>query len=95
MKNTYKLVWSDEALNNLQDIINYLEVRWTKREIEKFARLLDKQLSLICENPKLFSKVKSPPNLRKSILSKQTTIYFSLKNHRRRRWSCFKGSAIF
>ena len=56
MKNTYKLIWSDEALKNLKRIINYLENRWTKREIKKFAQLLDKQLLLIEENPFLFPK---------------------------------------
>lgn len=43
MKSTYRLIWSDEALNNLKYIIDYLENRWTKREIKKFALLLDKQ----------------------------------------------------
>jgi plasmid stabilization system protein ParE len=33
MKNTYKLIWSDEALQNLKDIIDYPENRWTEREI--------------------------------------------------------------
>jgi len=51
MKNTYKLIWSDEALNNLKGIIDYLENRWTEREIKKFAQLLDKQLKLINDNP--------------------------------------------
>jgi len=51
MKNTYKLIWSDEALNNLKRIIDYLENRWTEREIKKFTQLLDKQLKLINDNP--------------------------------------------
>ena len=27
MESTYKLIWSDEALSNLKNIINYLENR--------------------------------------------------------------------
>ena len=38
MGSTYKLIWSDEALENLKGIIEYLEKRWTTREIKKFAR---------------------------------------------------------
>ena len=41
MKNTYKLIWSDEALNNLKEILDYLEQRWTNREIKRFSQLLD------------------------------------------------------
>jgi len=47
MKNTFKLIWSEEALQNLKRIIAYLEERWTNREIKKFARLLDRNLALI------------------------------------------------
>ena len=45
MKNIYKIIWSDEALTNLKDTINYLENHWTETEIKKFAQLLDKHLN--------------------------------------------------
>jgi len=76
MKSTYKLIWSDEALNNLKGIIDYLENRWTKREIKKFAQLLDKQLKLIEDNPFLFAESDKSNGLRKSVLSRQTTVYY-------------------
>ena len=78
MKSTYKLIWSDEALNNLKYIIDYLENRWTKREIKKFALLLDKQLKLIEDNPFLFAESDKSNGLIKSVLSKQTTIYYRI-----------------
>ena len=78
MKSTYKLIWSDEALNNLKYIIDYLENRWTKREIKKFALLLDKQLKLIEDNPFLFAESDKSNGLRKSVLYKQTTIYYRI-----------------
>ncbi len=81
MKNTYKLIWSDEALNNLKGIIEYLENRWTTREIKKFAQLLDKQLKLIENNPLLFAESDKSNGLRKSVLSRQTTSYYVIINH--------------
>ena len=81
MKNTYKLIWSDEALNNLKGIIDYLENRWTKREIKKFIQLLDKQLKLIADNPFLFAESDKSNGLRKSVLSRQTTIYYRVTNY--------------
>lgn len=78
MKNTYKLIWSDEALNNLKDIIDYLENRWTEKESKKFALLLEKQLKLIKENPFLFAESNKSNGLRRSVLSKQTTIYYQI-----------------
>ena len=77
MKSTYKLIWSDEALNNLKSIISYLENNWTEKEISKFAQQLDHQLDLISQNPRLFPKV-DDAKARKSVLSKQTSIFYSI-----------------
>ena len=81
MKNTYKLIWSDEALNNLRGIIDYFENRWTERQIKKFAQLLDKQLKLIEDNPYLFSQTVISDGLRKAVLSSQTTIYYRITDN--------------
>ena len=47
MKNTYKLIWSDEALLGLKNIINYLELKFSEKDTRKFAKKFDKQLSII------------------------------------------------
>ena len=54
MKNTYRIIWSDEALINLKQILNYFERQWTEKEISNFVRLLNKRLSSIERNPYLF-----------------------------------------
>lgn len=81
MANTYKLIWSDEALKNLKNILAYLEENWTHKEINKFALLLDHQLNLISNQPFLFPKSEKSKGLRKSVLTKQTTIYYRLKGY--------------
>ena len=80
MKSTYKIFWTDEALTNLADIIDYLEHRWTEREIKNFAKLLNQQINLIQTNPELFPTSSTSNRLRKSVLSKQITIYYRLDN---------------
>ena len=47
MKNGYKIVWTVHALNELKITFEYLENRWTKREMSKLANDIDKILSLI------------------------------------------------
>lgn len=78
MKNTYKLIWSNEALINLKGIIDYLENKWAERQIKKFAQLLDKQLKLIEGNPYLISQSEKSEGLRKAALSSQTKIYYRI-----------------
>ena len=80
MVNTYKIIWSDEALNNLKSIIAYLESRWSKKEISKFANLLDKNVNLIKDNPLLFPKSNRRKEYRKAVISKQISLYYMIDN---------------
>jgi len=78
MGNTFKLIWSEESLNNLKSIIDFLEIRWTNREIKRFAQLLDRQINLIKINPHLYPESEYSEGLRKSVLTKQVTIYYRI-----------------
>lgn len=76
MQSGYKLFWSDKALDDLQNIITYLNEKWTQKEIRNFVRKLDRRLELISINPKLFPKTAKRKNVRRSVLTKQTVIYY-------------------
>lgn len=77
----FKLFWSRESISNLESILSYLESEWTDREIASFKRKLSKQLELIEKNPRLFPVSDVQPRLRKAVLSKQTTIFYELKEY--------------
>jgi len=78
MASDYRIFWSDEALKNLDDILEYLINRWSQTVIDDFKKRLSKQISLIEQNPNLFPISKYNPRLRKAILSKQTTIFYEV-----------------
>jgi len=56
MKSGYKIFWSEAALSDLQNIIDYLSENLTSKEIQNFVKRLDKRVDLITLNPKLFAK---------------------------------------
>lgn len=74
----YKLFWTKEAINNLEEILDYLISNWTEKEVSMFKKKRSKQLDLIQQFPKMFPKSTIHPNLRKAVLSRQTTIYYEL-----------------
>lgn len=79
MQSGYRLFWSDKAVADLENIINYLRKEWTQKEIQKFARKLDRRLNLILVNPRLFPKTGRRKNIRRSVLTKHTVIYYEMK----------------
>jgi len=77
----YKIFWTDEALDNLENILNYLKENWTQKEIDNFKSKLIRQINLIASNPNMFPVSTYNTRLRKAVLSKQTTIFYEVKNN--------------
>ena len=81
MRSGYKLMWSDRALADLKNTIDYLTETWTSKEIRNFAQRLEKRLNLISDNPTLFPQTTRRKNVRKSVLTKHTVIYYKAKSN--------------
>ena len=71
MRSGYRLYWTDEALNNLDSIFDYLTIYWTDREIRNFYRLLDERIELISNNPHTFPDSDLGPKAKRCVISKQ------------------------
>jgi plasmid stabilization system protein ParE len=81
MKNTFKIIWTSKALTDLKNIVNYLEENWTVKEIQKFARLLDLQLNRLIIHPFLSPESNKYKKIRKSVLTRQISIYYRVINN--------------
>jgi len=79
MKSGYKIDWSDEASENLNSIIEYLSVTWTNREITRFFNKLDDRINIISRNPLAFPQFNFGVNIRRCVITEQTTIYYEIK----------------
>lgn len=80
MASEFKVIWSDEAISNLEDILDYLNRRWIEREVVQFKLLLTKQIEVLQNFPTLFPTSEIQPQLRKSVLSKQTSILYLIRD---------------
>ena len=78
MKSTYKLIWTEEALNGLKGIFNYLESKFSENDIRKFTSKLDQQLEILKTNPKAFPIINKPKQIRRAIIAKLTSIYYRI-----------------
>ena len=81
MDSDFKVVWTDEAIDNLEAILDYLDHVWTQREVDNFKKKLGKKIELIEQNPKIFPVSAYNPRLRKAVLSRQTTIFYEIADH--------------
>jgi plasmid stabilization system protein ParE len=75
----YKILWTNEAVNNLEHILHYISSQWTEKEVAHFKRRLVEQLNIISKFPSIFPTSATVPRLRKAVLSKQTTIFYEVR----------------
>jgi len=54
MKSSYKILWTDHAISELKETIEYLETNWTEKELRKFTAKLDHTIELISKMPEIF-----------------------------------------
>lgn len=75
MENGFKILWTDNALFELKETYDYLEVNWTERELRNLSIELEKTLNLISRSPKLFQKSEHK-GVRRVIIKKYNTLYY-------------------
>lgn len=82
MKSTFKLVWTNEAIAGLEDIIEYIGNKFSEKDISTFIKKLDDQLKFIQSNPKAFPLSAKSPSIRRAIVARLTSIYFLIEEDR-------------
>ena len=71
-----EIEWTAEAERQLDQIIEYLAIRWTQKETEIFFQKLEKGIEIISRNPKQQKQSLRKENTYEYQLSKQTTIFY-------------------
>lgn len=77
MKNTYKILWTPQAEEDLEGTINYLEENFSEKEIRRLLNELRKYLDAILENPLTF-QLSEFRDVRKVTVLKYNTLYYQV-----------------
>lgn len=78
MKSGYKILWTDHALSELKETINYLETFWTENDVRNFSRKLEHTAQIISKSPEIFPIAKEKPTVRKAVVEKHNTLYYRI-----------------
>lgn len=74
-----KVVFSERAERNLDDLIDYLEREWPPLVKEKFLEKLKNSLALIATNPLMYPKSEKRIDVFKCVITKQTALYYRFR----------------
>jgi plasmid stabilization system protein ParE len=79
MRSGYKVNWTAQAKKELDKTYRFLIENWTNKEIEKLSLEVEKTISLIAENPKLF-QITDEKNVRRAVILKLNSMFYYIDN---------------
>ena len=81
MKSGYKILWTDHAISELKETIEYLENNWTEKELRRFAAKLDHTIELISKMPEIFPESIENKHIRKAVVEKHNSLYYRVNKN--------------
>jgi len=71
--------WSNFALQDLEQIEDYIGNRFTYREYQKFMDILNRKIELILDRKVIFQKLEQSSDYNKLLITEQTTLIYKLE----------------
>ena len=78
MESGYEVFWTEHALAELQSTFEYLEQRFTEKELIRLSLEIEKIIALLSVNPLMFPVVENKNQVRKVAVMKLNTLYYCL-----------------
>ncbi len=75
----YKIVWSTLALKTYISNIEYLEVKFTEREVKKFIAVVERKLAILSIQPNTGRLTGKRLNLRQTVIHKRILLIYRFK----------------
>jgi len=75
----YQIIWSDEAKDSFQCIIDYLQHQFTEREVARFILAFEAKINLIKISPDSYRKSSHSANVYYTIILRKTILVYRIK----------------
>ena len=79
MNKPLEVKWTTRSLRNAQSIRDYLTRKFTNKEVAHFLNLLSQFEQSVSLFPELYPASNTFPNLRKAVLHKHTSVFYSVE----------------
>ncbi|PBJ13237.1 type II toxin-antitoxin system RelE/ParE family toxin [Flavobacterium sp. ACN6] len=73
-----KFVWTKQAVKGFNKVVDYLEAKWTAKEILNLENKIQQVINQISHNPEQFPKSEKNVSLHKAIVDKNNYLVYRL-----------------
>jgi plasmid stabilization system protein ParE len=79
----YQIVWTPKAIAGFDEVVDYLKIHWTDRELTNFIDQTNAFLRLLQTHPRLLQKTSKYKNVHRGPLNKLTIVTYRVKERKR------------
>lgn len=79
MENGYNILWTPNALEELEQTIEYLQLHFTDKEIKKLVQKIESLIEIISQNTFIFP-ISESKNIHKLVILEFNTMYYRVNN---------------
>lgn len=72
----YKIIWTDTAVTEFEEILSYLEDTWNNYIVQDYLDKVEVVFNLIIKSPRTYSRYNN--DIHKAIINKRTTLYYKI-----------------
>jgi len=74
----FKERWSKRALNDFDEIIEFILTKWTAKEALAYIEKVERIISQIRKTPEMFVQSIKGKDIRKCVINKQTSLFYRI-----------------
>jgi len=78
MRNRYKILWTDHALDEPEATVAYIRGNFSEREVRRLGDKIESTLSLILAEPKMFPETRHRNGVRKAVVMRLNNMYYRI-----------------
>ena len=78
----YKVIYTKRSLGNLREIKGYLLYHFTQKEVDRLYNILADFERIIIIFPTLYPLIENSKNVRRAVLSKQLSVFYTYSKNR-------------
>ncbi len=71
-----KITWTPRAMHSFLGIIDFINAKWTKKEVQNFVDQTEKLIGQISENPEMFVASGKRKNVRKGFVNELVSLFY-------------------
>ncbi|MFM7021959.1 MAG: type II toxin-antitoxin system RelE/ParE family toxin [Flavobacteriales bacterium] len=75
-----KVFWTPDAERSFGNVIDFILIKWTGKEVKKFTSATKKTIQQISKNPEMFVSSRHE-KIRKAVITKHNSLYYRVEKN--------------